>query len=1305
VSASYTTRPTRHRLLITAVALALLASLMPVAVAPVRAATSVFINEIHYDNTGTDAGEAIEVAGPAGTNLTGWSLVLYNGANGLMYLNAGDSQALSGVIPNQSNGMGTVVLTYLVNGIENGAPDGVALVDPASTVVQFLSYEGAFTAVSGPANGMTSTDIGVAENGSEPVGQSLQLQGTGTTYEQFTWSAPSTQTFAAVNTGQTFGAAGVGSVSLATLGVAYGQDFDTLAATGTANTTLPTGWFLSETGTNSDDAYAAGTGSNNAGNTYSFGAAGSPERAFGGLLSGSLNPTIGASFTNDTGSTINSLAISYTGEQWRVGTLDRGPDRLDFQYSLDATSLTTGTWTNVDALDFSSPTTTGIVGALDGNAPANRVGISAVVAGVAIANEATVWIRWTDFNASGADDGLAVDSFSLTPHGADPEINLSIDDVSAAEGNAGTSAFDFTVSLSNPAGAGGVTFDIATADDSATVADSDYAANALTGQTIPAGSSTYQVSVQVNGDAVFEPDEQFLVNVTNVTGVDAVTDGQGVGTIENDESACGTPATFIHAIQGSGATTPMPGVRTIEGIVIGDYQGVGQFGGYFVQEEDADADGDPLTSEGMFVFNTSIPVSIGDVVRVTGTAGEFSGMTQLASVTLVELCPPGGAVSTTNVILPVAAVSDLERYEGMHVTFTQELTVTEVFTLGRFGEVALSVGGRLENPTNVVAPGAPAQALQSLNDRSRILLDDANNQQNIDPTLYPQGGLSATNTLRVGDTLPSLTGVLEFRFSVYRVQPLSAAPSSMVFAHDNPRPLAPEDVGGDVQVAAFNVLNYFNGNGAGGGFPTARGAEDLTEFDRQRDKIISAITGLDADVVGLMELENDNTDTEFGAIEDLVAGLNDATAPGTWAFIDTGIVGTDQIRVGLIYQPANVVPVGAHEFIDSSVDPRFIDTLNRPSILQTFATTAGTRFSVLVNHLKSKGSDCNAVGDPDIGDGQGNCNLTRTAAAEAIVDWLATDPTDSGDPDVIVIGDLNSYAMEDPITVFRNAGYVDTIDEHLGGDGYSFVFQGQSGYLDHALASPSLAAQVSGVTEWHANADEPIALDYNLNFKSVNHQTTLYDPGPYRSSDHDPLLVGLDLTSDAPTIVVTTGITCAPAGNGGSFALTIADTDNAVGDLTLSLEGNTNSTLVPNGNVTIGGSGADRSVSISHAAKKAGTAVLTIGVSDGTTTTTVTITVRIGTNASEILMGTTGADLIVGGNGGDTVSGLSGADVLCGGNGNDAISGGAGNDALGGERGADTLSGGTGADRFSGGQGADVRTDFDAAEGDTSDGT
>jgi len=593
-----------------------------------------------------------------------------------------------------------------------------------------------------------------------------------------------------------------------------------------------------------------------------------------------------------------------------------------------------------------------------------------------------------------------------------------------------------------------------------------------------------------------------------------------------DTTNCGEPATFIHQIQGGGMQSGMVGQRrTVEGIVVGDYQETTQFRGYHLQEEDRDRDTDPLTSEGIFVFST-IPVSAGDLVRVTGTVRELpSGApnTQLDSVTIL-ICPAGGTVTPTGVVLPVAAISDLERYESMLVSFHQGLTVTETFGLGRFGEVVLSSSGRLDTPTAVVEPGAAAQALQAQNDRSRIVLDDGINSQNIDPTLYPQGGLSASNTLRVGDTIADLVGVLEQRFGLYRIQPVGA----LSFDHDNVRPTAAPVVGGSTQVAAMNVLNYFttldtnpgSNNGPNICGPTGglecRGASSTFEFERQRAKIIAALNGLDADIVGLMEIENNDT----AAVADLVAGLNEALGAGTYAYIDTGTIGTDAIKVALIYKPAAATPVGAHAILDSTVDPRFIDTRSRPALAQTFALASGGRFTVVVNHLKSKGSAC--AGDPDTGDGSGNCNVTRTLAAQALVDWLATDPTASGDRDVLVIGDLNAYAKEDPIDVFTAAGYTDLIDRFQNG-AYSYVFQGQSGYLDHALASPTLAAQVTGANEWHVNADEPTVLDYNTDFKSAGHVSTLYAPDAYRSSDHDPVLVGLELLDDGDRSIAPVG--------------------------------------------------------------------------------------------------------------------------------------------------------------------------------------
>lgn len=201
-------------------------------------------------------------------------------------------------------------------------------------------------------------------------------------------------------------------------GGTYQQDFNTLALSGTSGT-VPAGWLFFETGTNANALYGAGTGSGNAGDTYSFGSAASTERAFGGLLSGSLTPTIGAHFTNNTGSVLSSVTISYTGEQWRLGTANRGPDTLNFQLSANAASLNTGDWTNIDALDFTSPVTTAPLGLKDGNDAANLTVISFTVTGLTIANGATFYIRWTDANPSGADDGLAIDDFTITTGGVD----------------------------------------------------------------------------------------------------------------------------------------------------------------------------------------------------------------------------------------------------------------------------------------------------------------------------------------------------------------------------------------------------------------------------------------------------------------------------------------------------------------------------------------------------------------------------------------------------------------------------------------------------------------------------------------------------------------------------------------------------------------------------------------------------------------------------------------------------------------------------------------------------------------------
>ncbi len=400
---------------------------------------------------------------------------------------------------------------------------------------------------------------------------------------------------------------------------------------------------------------------------------------------------------------------------------------------------------------------------------------------------------------------------------------------------------------------------------------------------------------------------------------------------------CGDPATLIHDIQGSGLSSPDVGsVREIEGIVTGDFEGPTELSGFFMQEEGNDHDGDSTTSEGIFVFNAGVDsVDTGDTVRVRGTVAEYFGLTEINNVESVTSCPPTGTTTPEAWTLPVSTVGDWEWVEGMEITIAQTLHASGNFTQARYGEVDLSIGGPLDNPTNVVAPGAPAIALQDLNDRSRIQLDDASNVQNPLP-LPPYLGLD--DTLRTGDTLPGITGNVNYSFGVYQIEPTQ----TINFTRVNARTSVP-DVGGSIQVASANVLNYFttvdDGTPICGplGNQDCRGADTADELTRQRDKLVTEISGMDAEVIGLMEIENHPADVPTA---DLVSGLNDATAPGTYDYIATGAIGTDAIRVALLYQPAAVTPIGSFDVLDSSDDPLFDDTLNRPMLVQTFVENA-----------------------------------------------------------------------------------------------------------------------------------------------------------------------------------------------------------------------------------------------------------------------------------------------------------------------------------------------------------------------------
>ncbi|GAA3975358.1 ExeM/NucH family extracellular endonuclease [Actinomadura viridis] len=542
----------------------------------------------------------------------------------------------------------------------------------------------------------------------------------------------------------------------------------------------------------------------------------------------------------------------------------------------------------------------------------------------------------------------------------------------------------------------------------------------------------------------------------------------GAGAARGEPGPCETPATHrIAQVQGQGATTPLNGQTVrIEGVVTGDFQEADRLKGFFVQ--DPAPDGDPRTSDGLFVYSTK-EVATGDRVLVTGKAVEYGGLTELSPVSAVDVCGSGETIEPVTVKLP--PTQDPESHEGMLLRYGQRLTATETYQLGRYGEVTLSSGGRLFQPTDGHG------STQAGNDRRRLLLDDGSTVQN--PAEVPFTG---PRSLRIGDTTTGLTGILSQGFGGYRLQP-TRAPH---FARTNPRPVRPARVGGDVKVAAFNTLNWFT-------TLDVRGADTAGEQERQIAKLVAALRGLDADAVGLMEVEN-NGDT---AIKALVDRLNAAVGAGTYSWIRHPNPGTDQIHVALIYKSARLAPSGPAR---SSADPVF----DRPPLVQTFrlASGGGVPFTMIVNHFKSKG--CGEATGPDLdqGDGQGCYNARRVAQARAIAALSA------GERNPLVLGDLNAYTAEDPVRTLTSAGFAGQTERFVRPEQrYSYVFDGQAGELDHVLAGRELSPRVSGATIWHINSDEPLILDYNTEYNPP----ALYRPDAYRSSDHDPVMVGLRL--------------------------------------------------------------------------------------------------------------------------------------------------------------------------------------------------
>lgn len=550
--------------------------------------------------------------------------------------------------------------------------------------------------------------------------------------------------------------------------------------------------------------------------------------------------------------------------------------------------------------------------------------------------------------------------------------------------------------------------------------------------------------------------------------------------------------TTIPAVQGTGATSPVVGQSvTVNGVVTSNLQS--GIGGFFIQ--DAKGDGKVETSDAVFVYTGRKPqdIAIGDVIQLTGTVKEYKSSrdkkadtaTQIDTLTKVVKCGVAAKVKPVDVRAPF----NFERYEGMLVRFPEKLTVTNNYFYGRYGELGLSAGGRLFQPTN-----GNTNTTKPENEARLVGLNDGSNKQN--PQAVPF--LDNKNTRRTGDTISNLTGVLRYSNDAYKVE----ATVPPVFKSKNLRNDAPAKINGDLKVASVNVLNYFTTFGS-------RGADSQYEFDRQKTKIVASLKKLDADILALVEIENNQTT----AIYDLVTALNKSYGSEVYKALYTGELGDDAIKLAMLYKPKRVGLFGLYAADKNPV-------YSRPPLAQGFRDlNTGGIFTVIASHFKSKGS-CPKTGDID--QGQGCWNLLRTKQAKQLVAFAERMKIQNEDQDVLLVGDFNSYGAEDPIKVLEAAGYTDEMKRVAASERYTYQFAGRFGYLDSALASKSLSKQVAGMTAWHINSDEPKFIDYNVEYKKNPNcpnkdkctSPDLYKPDPFRASDHDPILVGLNLNKD-----------------------------------------------------------------------------------------------------------------------------------------------------------------------------------------------
>lgn len=604
----------------------------------------------------------------------------------------------------------------------------------------------------------------------------------------------------------------------------------------------------------------------------------------------------------------------------------------------------------------------------------------------------------------------------------------------------------------------------------------------------------------------------------------------------------------IADVQGTGAASPLAGrTVTTRGVVTASYP-TGGFAGYVIQTPGTGGALDlaaHTASDAVFVYSPGRPIpAIGAYVEVTGAVSEFNGLTEVTASAVSTLDEEVVAPTPATVAWPRTDAAR-ETLESMLIAPQGTFTVSNTYTTNQYGEVGLAAGDTpLRQPTDVARPGSPEAADVAADNAARaVTLDDGATTNFLSPAnsgLTPPY-VSLTEPVRVGAqatfTQPL---IVDWRNSAWKLNPTAPlvgdGSGDDGVAFENTRTGAPAPVGGDTSVASFNVLNYFTTLGTdsatcepyvdrtGDGISVdegcdQRGAWDAEDLARQQVKIVTAINDLDASVVGLMEIENSARLGEPAdeALASLVDALNEAAGSEKWAFVPSStelpdVSLQDVITSAIIYQPAQVTRVGASRALGTQSAPGQAFGNAREPLGQVFRPAGGgERFLFVVNHFKSKGSAGPWPGDADTGDGQGSSNESRVRQASALRDWVAAIRGDVAS--VALAGDFNSYGQEDPLQVLSDAGYVDA-ESALGIETSSYSFSGQSGSLDHILLSGAAAARATGGDIWNINSGEAVALEYS---RYNVHGTLFYAPDEYRSSDHDPVKVGLRAGVDERT--------------------------------------------------------------------------------------------------------------------------------------------------------------------------------------------